>query len=183
MAFSTDQLRSLLNNENGVASNNRYAVFLPPISGTPKPGGGAATYNGTMQDLNYLCTSASIPGKTIATIDRNIGLEPVKVANGYDLPPVSLTFYLTGQYSARNYFQEWIECVISREPPFTAGFLSDYGKQVTIEQRDKQNKKIFGVKLEKSYPLSINEIQLNNQPQASVSELTVTLAYSHYTTF
>ena len=181
MSFSTDKLRALLNAQNGAASNNRYRVFMPNIDGTRKPGGGAASWGGNTEDLDLLCTQARIPGKTILTVDRQIGIEPIKVGVGHVLPEVSLTFYLTGTYSARDYFQEWVECIVSSEPPFVAGFLADYGHQVTIEQLDKQANKIYGVKLERAYPTTINEIELNNQAQQATLELTVSLAYSNYT--
>ena len=105
---------------------------------------GAASWGGNTEDLDLLCTQARIPGKTILTVDRQIGIEPIKIGVGHVLPEVSLTFYLTGTYSARDYFQEWIECIVSSQPPFVAGFLADYGHQVTIEQLDKQANKIYG---------------------------------------
>jgi hypothetical protein len=181
MSFSTDKLRALVHKQKGAASNNRFKVFMPPINGTPKPGGGAAEWKGNTEDLDLLCTQARIPGKSILTLDRQIGIEPIKVGVGHVLPEVSLTFYLTGTYSARDYFQEWIECIVSPKPPFVAGFLEDYGKQLTIEQLDKQANKVYGVKLERAYPTTINEIELNNQAQQAVLEMTVSLAYSNYT--
>lgn len=180
MSFSTEKLRGLLNAEKGLASNNRYRVFLPSINGTPKPGGGSASYTGNTEDLSNLCTSAVIPGKQILTVDRGIGIEQLKVGIGHSLPEVSLTFYLTGTYSAREYWQEWMETIVSPQPPFTAGFHEDYSKQVTIEQVDKMGAKVYGVKLTKAYPTGLSEIQLNNQAQGAALELTVQLSYSNY---
>lgn len=180
MSFSTDKLRGLLDAQKGLASNNRFKVKLPSINGTPKPGGGSATFNGNTEDLSNLCTAAVIPGKQIITVDRQIGIEPIKVGVGHALPDVSLTFYLTGTYSARQYWQEWMETIVSPQPPFTAGYHADYSKQVTIEQVDKMGAKIYGVKLTKAYPTNLSEIQLNNQAQGAALELTVTLSYSNY---
>ena len=180
MSFRTENLRGLLNAQNGIASNNRYKVFLPQINNIPKPGGGNADFTGDTRDLSNLCTSAVIPGKQIITVDRQIGIEPIKVGIGHTLPEVSLTFYLTGTYSAREYWQEWMETIVSPQPPFTAGYHAEYSQQVTIEQIDKLDAKIYGVKLTKAYPTNLSEIQLNNQAQGAALELTVQLSYSNY---
>lgn len=181
--FKTDDLRALLNKEKGLASNNRFKVTLPQIQSTcTKPDGGAPTNPYNTEDLSMLCTAANLPGKQFAAFDRQIGIETLKVANGHNFPDVQLTFYLTGDYSLRKYFQEWAECVVSKEPPFEVGYYDNYATRnvVKIEQLDKEQNPIYGVELRKVYPSSIGDIQLNNQQQAGPLELTVSLAFSNY---
>jgi len=177
----TDKLRSLLD---GPAYGNRYAVTLPNIGGTPKPGGGAAEA-ALMQteDMSYMCTAARLPGTQINTIDRQIGMEPKKIAVGRVTPDISLTFLLDNSYALRKYFQEWVDCVASPQPPFMAGYLSNYGKDLTIAQKDKGKnggKDLYSCKLIKCYPIGLTEIEFNNQAATSVLEFTVTLAYSQF---
>lgn len=181
--FKTEDLRALLNKENGLAANNRFKVELPNIAATcRKPDGSTPSNPYSREDLAMLCTAANLPGKQFTAFDRQLGIENLKVAYGHTFSDVSLTFYLTGSYSLRDYFQEWAECVISKEPPFEAGYFDDYATNntVTITQLDKNEGKIYGVELRKVYPTSVGDISLNNQAQGGPLELTVTLAFSNY---
>ena len=178
--FSTEKLRSLMDGENGHASTNRFKVELPIINGTPKPGGGAASTSIASEDLNLLCTAARLPGTQINTIDRQIGMEPKKIAVGRVTTDVSLTFYLTNKYSAREYWQEWMDCVASPTAPFMAGYLGTYGKDVKIQQLDRFGDPVYKVKLIKAYPINLSEVEFNNQANTSGAEFTVTLAYPEY---
>ena len=139
MRFSTDRLRGVIDASGGLASSNRYKILLPTLSGTVKPAGGTANDLVDRRDLSDLCTAAKIPGKNITTAERVIGMEQIKVANGFNFQEVNLTFYMTNDYSARTYFQEWMD-----------------------------------------YPISLSEMDLNNQAQTAGMELTVNFTYSNY---
>ncbi len=178
--YKTQRLRSLLQDQGGLATNNRFQVILPNLAGTRKPDGNIAKDTNGRRDLTDLCTSARIPGKNLSLADRNIGMEQIKVANGYALSDVSLTFYLTNHYSARKYFQEWMDCIASPTPPFTAGFHGNYAKSVTIRQLDRRGTQVYTTELIKAYPIALSEIELNNQAQSAALELTVSLTCSNY---
>jgi len=180
MTLKTDDLRGLLNGQSGHASTNRYKVELPIVDGTAKPGGGSASTSISGADLNLLCTAARLPGTQINTIDRQIGMEPKKIAVGRVTTDVSLTFYLTNTYSAREYWQEWMDCVASPTAPFMAGYLETYGKDVKIQQLDRLGKPVYKVKLINAYPINLSEVEFNNQANTSGAEFTVTLAYPEY---
>ena len=78
MDFSTDTLRGMLGAD-GLASPNRWRIILPSLSGKTKVSGGSpGSYTAT--DLNMLCTSARIPGKTVRTIDRWFSMVRVLVS-------------------------------------------------------------------------------------------------------
>jgi len=181
LTFKTDGLRAYLEAENGVAYASRWKVILPQISGTDKPGGGSVEGQFTIEDLNLVCTAVRLPGIDVVTVDRNIGMVPQKVAVGKTVNPVSLTFYLTNKYTSRKYWQEWMETVVGKGAPYTAGFLSSYGKQVEIQQLDKLGGKVYTVKLEQAYPVTLSEIELNNAAATAAAEFTVTLQYTNYT--
>ena len=176
MTFSTDKLRGIIQDQGGIASSNRFRVHLPNLAGTMKADGFDAQDVVGRQDLGDLCTAARIPGKTLSVLDRNVGMEQIKVANGYTLGDATLT----NAYTARKYFQEWMDCIVSPTPPFTAGFHGNYAKSVTIHQLDKLGNTVYTTELIKAYPTSLAEIELNNQAQTAALELTVSLTYSNY---
>jgi hypothetical protein len=182
MKFSTDRLRGVIDGKGGLAASNRYKILLPSLAGTVKPAGGTAQDLVDRRDLSDLCTAAKIPGKNIGTAERVIGMEQIKVANGFNFQEVNLTFYMTNDYAARKYFQEWMDCIVTPTPPFEAGFHSNYAKSLTIYQLDKSSigKVTYEVELIKAYPISLSEMDLNNQAQTAGMELTVNFTYANY---
>ena len=108
-----DQLKSLASSKLGFARSNQFLVELPT---TFNAGGflGALTTlftSGNMGggNLNLLCNSASLPGKQILTHERRHSMELQKVAYGYAVDDVSLTFYALNDYGTRKYFDAWRE--------------------------------------------------------------------------
>jgi len=180
MSFSTNTLRGALEGHSGPAYTNRWKLTLPPRSGS-RPGGGTTQGGDNPTDVALLCTQVALPSKTLTTLDRQIGLEPIKVASGYTFGPVSMTFYLTQDYLARKYWQAWMDMCVNPTPPYTVGYRNNYIDDITIEAQDKLGATKYTVVLENAYPVTINEIEFNNQAAAAVGELTVTVEYSNYT--
>jgi len=180
MSFKPEDIRGKFEGHSGPAYTNRWKLTLPTVSGQ-QPGGGVTPGGDAAQDVSLFCTQVSLPSKTITTLDRQIGLEPIKVASGYTFGPVSMTFYLTQDYLARKYWQAWMDMCVNPTPPYTAGYRNSYVKDITIEALDKQNTSKYKVTLENAYPVTINEIEFNNQAAAAVGEITVTVEYSNYT--
>lgn len=178
--FNTDAFKKILDDAEGIASSNRFRVTLPPIDRSLKADGTTLTDRTNLRDLALLCTAARIPGKNISVVDRNIGLEQVKVGNAFNYGDVILTFYLTNDYSARKYFQNWLDCIVSPTPPFNAGFHSNYAKSVTVQQLDKLGKVKYEVEMIKAFPTTMTEVELNNQAQSGALELSVSLTFSHF---
>ena len=178
MNFSTDSLRGLLGT-NGLASPSRWMVVLPQISGKTKvSGGGVGEYNAN--DLNILCTNARIPQKTVRTIERQMGAVSTKAAVGFEPGEANFSFYLTHDYMVRKYFQDWMDCVVSDQPPFEVGFFDEYKADILVEQLDKKGNFVYITKLIDCYPTNIAEIELNNAAQQAALELVVTIAFKNY---
>ena len=178
MTFKTDELRGLLDAESGLYSPSRWTVFLPSISGKTKVnGGGVGDYN--TDDLNLVCTNARVPGKNVRTIERNMGVSQ-RVAVGFEPGEATFSFYLSNQFTARKYFQDWMDTVISREGSFDVGFFDDYKADIKVETRDKLDQVVYTTTLQDCFPVTLNEIELNNQAQQAASELTVNIAFKNY---
>lgn len=180
MDYSTDNFRSLLNTQSGIAHGNRFKVELPTINGTPKPGGERASDTSSPIDNNALCTASSLPGSQMQSIPRVIGGERKNVGIIAGFGDVALTFYLTNTYSLKYYFDEWQDCVVSKTPPFEVGYFNDYVKPVTIHQLDKLGAPVYSVRLIDAYPSNVADIGFNNQLDAAPVELTVTLTYVNF---
>jgi hypothetical protein len=186
--YNTERLRSLIDESGGLASPNRFMVELPDVSGMISPNAFSATPQGPMinKDLPILCTSAQIPGKQLNVMSREVGIQTKSVANGQVFTAVNLSFYLTNKYEIRNYFQYWMDCVVSQKDNdrMYAGYYNNYVRPVTIHQlargKDTMADSIYSVELLEAFPTQMELIQLNNQAQTTAMEMTIALAYKTY---
>lgn len=195
-----DQLKSLASAKLGFARSNQFLVELPT---TFNVGGflGALTTlftSGNMGggNLNLLCAAATMPGKQILTVDRRTGMQSEKVAYGYAVEDVSLTFLALNDYGTRKYFDGWRAAVIN-ENGQTVGYKRDYAKPVKIHQLRKPIKSlgtsigpininvglgggtVYSVELIDAFPTTINAIELNNELDGLV-QINVQLSYTNW---
>lgn len=123
MVASIDNLKSTISSRGGIARPNNFLVELPSLPG----------FSRASDPLNILCTSASIPSKQILTTDRRIGMEFEKIAYGYAVDDVSLTFLVTNDYYVKKYFDRWKDFIISEDRQIAA-YKNDYQAKVVIHQ-------------------------------------------------
>jgi len=206
MANTVDELKALANTKLGFARPNRFLVTMPTnfgggggllngIIGLLTGGGGGAS----ARELNILCSNATLPAKLTLTSERRIGMEFQKVAYGYAVDDVSMTFYLMNDYGVKEYFDAWRNTAIPEEGSnaFTSNYKSQYAKTVTIHQLrqplagfSKQvgpirfnagigGGTVYSVDLLEAFPVATSAIELNNDLDGLV-QLTVTFAYTNW---
>ncbi len=206
MASSVDELKALANTKLGFARANRFLVTMPTsfgggggllggIIGILTGGGGGASG----RELNILCSNATMPGKVTLTNDRRIGMEFQKVAYGYAVDDVAMTFYLMNDYGVKEYFDAWRNTAIPEDgaKAFTSNYKSQYAKSITIHQLRQPLKgfskqvgpirfsggigggSVYSVELLEAFPVSTSAIELNNELDGLV-QLTVTFAYTNW---
>ena len=182
--FAPDRFRAQFEIGLGYASPNRFEVELPDITFMNKVDGSSTNDTSDKEMRNMLCTAMNMPGKTIQTVDRQIGIQKTAVAVGHAMPNVMLTFYLTNSYSMKNYFDEWHQCVTSQDEngAMNVGYYSNYIKDIVLKQYTKNARRSYEITLIDAYPISVNQIQFSNQPQTQIAEVTVEIAYRTFVT-
>ena len=121
MTASLDKLKSVITSRGGLARPNNFLIELPTIAGI------------SSRDMNILCRSATLPGKQVLTHDRRIGMQFEKVAYGYAVDDVSMTFLMMNDYSVREYFDAWRSIILSEDEQ-TVAYKNQYEKRVSIHQ-------------------------------------------------
>ena len=139
---SISELKTAITFGGGLARNNQFLVTLPSLgAGIPALsslgdlGGaisGALAFLG-QRDMNILCRTAQIPGKQVLTHERRIGMETQRVAYGYGVEDVTLSFMETSRLPIRRYFDTWRSLTIDEDNQ-TAGYKRDYQKRIVIHQ-------------------------------------------------
>ena len=90
-----------------------------------------------------------------------------------------MTFHLTNDYYMRNMLEQWQSGIFNTES-YVTGFKNDYSVDVIIQQLNQKNIPVYGVKLEKAYPVSYESITLDNSSENAVNEMSVTFAYNKF---
>lgn len=129
MTFRVDDFRAQVSKGGGFASQNMFRVQMPRIQGAPLGGNDP-------RELDMLCRVTGIPGRQVLSVDKQIGTVLTKVANGYAVGDVSMTFYCMNDYGIRRYFETWQNLAHNQETK-TIGYFKDYAKPVVIQQLKK----------------------------------------------
>ena len=202
MANSIEDIKALANTKLGFARPNKFLVTMPSIGvgggllngliGAFNGGGGGAS----PRELNILCSNATMPAKQILTNDRRIGMEFQKVAYGYAVDDVSMTFYLMNDYGIKDYFDSWRSTILD-EVGQSSNYKNEYAKTVTINQIRQPLKgfskqlgpirfnagigggSVYSVDLLDAFPVSSSAIELNNDLDGLV-QLTVNFAFTNW---
>jgi hypothetical protein len=139
MSFSIDQIKGLMNAKGGAAKPNLFAVQFPSLQGA------------TSSEVNLLCTGVNIPGKSIITYDRDIGIRRDKIAYGQMYEDLTLSFLLLNDYGIRKYFDMWQEKTVSTD--YQIRYKNEYAYQIKVSQL----KKGFGLPVY-STPLGVPKL-------------------------
>lgn len=206
---SIDELKTIATTKLGFARNNQFLVQLPPIGtgnnflgflgnlfSLPSIPGTPLQNVPSTRDMNILCAQAQIPGKQILTTDRRIGMEYQKVAYGYAVPEVNLTFYLMNDYGVRTYFDAWMKSILNEEGG-TVSYKNEYQHSVKIHQLRRPIKgtsvnvgplginfdigggSVYVCELLEAFPTTMSTIELSNDLDGLI-QLTVSFAYTRW---
>jgi hypothetical protein len=135
MTLRIDDFKSQVGKGGGFAMGNLYKIFLPPIKGDAR-------------EMNLLCKAASLPGRQLVSMEKQIGLQTNKVAYGYAVDDVNLTFHCLNDMKVREYFETWQNLAVNNET-YEVGYYNEYTHPVIIQHIKKgtsfpiKKKKLF----------------------------------------
>lgn len=125
-----------------------------------------------------MCDQVSLPGLSIATADLRTYGEVREAPWGVIYQPINLQFILDNSFDTKVLFERWINQVYDRTTR-TAGYYSDYVKEVNIYQTNADNKVIYGVKLYEAFPKSVLDVNLGYDVK-DVVKLNVTMVFKYW---
>jgi hypothetical protein len=185
---SISEIKSSITFGGGLARSNQFLVTLPSLGA-----GGIIGFLGA-RNMNILCRSASLPGKQTLTHEKRTGMKLEKVAYGYAVDDVTLTFLETSTLPVRSYFDQWRSLILDEDGQ-TAAYKSEYQKRVVIHQLampvpiaalpvfnrlpiDVQAS-TYSVELINAFPTTMTGIDYNNEADGFV-ETTVQMSYTNW---
>jgi len=190
--MNIDNLKSTISKKGGLAPSNRFnVIFAPPavsllnlnvenIIGSVISGNfNAGNLLNDPRDISILCKSVTLPGRTLSTYEHDHDRQQNKYPYTFIDEDVTMTFHLTNDYYMRNMLEQWQSGIFNTES-YVTGFKNDYSVDVIIQQLNQKNIPVYGVKLEKAYPVSYESITLDNSSENAVNEMSVTFAYNKF---
>lgn len=170
-----DQFKSTIGKRRGLAAPNRFAVTMTAPNGTA---------NTDPRDINILCQSCSLPGRVITTNEYDPqGIKPIKYPVSIIEEDVEFTFLLTNDYYVKKFFDKWMAIIIDYEGGTgLCSYASEYRTDVFIQQFDKNNLPVYGVRLIDAYPTSVNSVELSNESTDAVTSVSVNMTYRKFVT-
>ena len=177
--FSPNKIRSILNAQGGIAYNDKYLVTLGPPAGFGLPGGGIMR-----RQLSFLCDTATLPTKSLATFEKSI-YGPVK-AMPYRMTftEASMSFIMTDSMREKDYFDAWQNKIIDQKSG-NVGFFDDYicdikiqkfGRNVTTDN----DTPTYEVILIDAWPSIVSEVQLSHSGGTEAMKLPVTFQFKKW---
>lgn len=120
--MSIDALKGLISQKGGLARSNLFRVVLPSLNPSANT-----------EELNLLCTKASLPFRQISTRERNIGPRPMKLPYAITTEDTNMSFLVLNDYAVKKYFDTWQNLIIDKDT-YEVNYLQDYARDIRIDQ-------------------------------------------------
>jgi len=187
-----DNLKATIGKKVGLATPNRFnVIFSPPtqsllninpqaligslVSGNKiKP----ANFISDPRDISLLCETVSIPSRNISTFDYQADKQQNKFPYTFIDDDVTMSFLLTNDYYMRNMIESWMSAIFDVNT-YQVGYKKDYSTDIVIQQLNSKNVPVYGVKLEKAFPINISAVELS-QGALGFVRTNVTFAFDRY---
>ena len=134
------------------------------------------------RELSIRCDSISIPGRNLRTVgDFNIYGPPIEVAQGNTFGEIQASFYLSRDMNERIIMEDWQDSVINPET-YDLSYYNDYTgvMKIFLLDKDKDEKRIYGVELFDVYPKAIEVIALSHASPNTINKLGVSFQYRNW---
>ena len=171
MAKHIDKILSAINKRKGLAHPNRFSITFSALD--------EVLTLEQARDFEFFCESTSIPGRQILTTDYGPTRQAIKRPNGYSNEDINFVFNLTNDYFIRDVFNRWTNEIVNRDT-YEVGFKDDYSLDIRIHQLDEQDNKVYTSILRDAFPVTVQNIDLNNTTESSVQKLNVTMSYRDF---
>jgi len=186
MVNSIEQLKGQIGAGAGLALPNLYLVEMPSDFGVD------------IRSMNMLCQSTALPGRQILTHDRQTNPQIEKIAYGFGVAAITMSFKMLNDYGIKKYFDNWQNQMFDQEN-LQIKYASNYRRSIKIWQLKKgpswslfnagsllnakmvtEDEKIYGVELLKAFPTTVTDIEFADGNNDQFIQFSATFDYSNW---
>ena len=172
MTFNVNDFTGIIAKK-GLASPNKFEVSI--------------TFNGnSYKELNLMCESASIVGRTVQSmLDIQYGVRREIAYGAPQYTPLTLSFLCTENLEEKIKLENWNNRIVNSRIPSGAGrfdveYYEKYTGQVIVKKLDKSNNPVFSIKYLDAWPKTVSQIDLNHSTTNSTLRVTCEFSYSYW---
>ena len=187
VSFSVDSFRARLGN---IVRPNLFSVeflSLPSvIIDSPPSGMGYKLTDTSIQDLEFRCERAELPGKTIATTDEVSVGPTLKLPYETTFSDIQLTFICAEDMHERRFFESWMDEIVALPGGHGLGGLVKYyeefasGSLMKVTQAKSDGTSILEYVLYDAFPIALSPMTLAWEETNTYQRFTVTMSYRYH---
>ena len=156
----------------GGARANQFKVTMP----FP----GYSVVGGETQQMAFLCTTAQLPGMTIAETPVPFRGRTLYVAGDREFEAWETTVINDTDFNIRNAMERWLNAINDTVTNTGLSNVADYTADLTVEQLDRDARVLKSYILRNWQPTATGAIELSYETANAFEEFTVTWRYSHF---
>lgn len=166
------KLTDFKNQIQDVARPNRFWITIT--------GNIAADLGWAEEPMAFACKSASIPSRTVNTIELSWQGMKTKIAGDPSFEDITLNFHNTYDWSVKNFFETWLQA-ISDEASNTRLDPAAYKAEIIIEHLGRTDADVLATYvLEGAFPTNIAAISLSQDSGDTPEDFDVNFAYDTF---
>ena len=131
-------------------------------------------------NFQFLGKAASIPASTIGNVDVPYRGRQLKVPGDRTFEDWTLTVFNDGEWSARSYFEKWMQVLQGHRTPVRSVSATDVYGNAVVQQLSRTGVAIATYTMEDIYPTNVAAIDLGFDTNDSVEEFQVTFAVNNW---
>ena len=131
-------------------------------------------------NFQFLGKAASIPASTIGNVDVPYRGRQLKVPGDRTFEDWTLTVFNDGEWSARSYFEKWMQVLQGHRTPVRSVSATDVYGNAVVQQLSRTGNAIATYVMEDIYPTNVAAIDLGFDTNDSVEEFQVTFAVNNW---
>ena len=169
----------------GLASANKFEVrvFIPLTNGntTTEPLSAGVVHR--HEELELMCDTATIAGKTIQTSPEiQYGLRREVAYGAPTFDALTLTFYCSEELEEKKILDRWQNKVVKTggdNPSFNIGYYDDYAKfsKIEVMKLSMSGEVVFKYQYLEVYPKTITSIDLSHGTSSGPVKISATFNY------
>ena len=197
--MNIDKFKGVIAKRKGLAVPNRYGVWITHPSANFNAQGlqsgsvapsfrtstSASQFQSDPADMFLLCDSATLPGRQINTEAHDVSMKSIFKPKSYLVNDINLSFILTNDYYAWEYFASWMDLIITRDNTDGHGhkirFKKQYVSEIIIQQIGENNEiPAKSIRLINCYPTTLSNVDLGNEQQNTKPTCEVEITYDDW---
>jgi len=130
------------------------------------------------QRMTFGCHTASIPGMTTATTEKDEHYRSISYQKIYE--DINLGFFVHEDMKELKVFQDWMELMITPHDNHV-GFYDDYVATIEIRNLNRQQGVALTTTLHEAYPKTLGAVSLDYSTNDDIMKIEVGITYRYYT--